>query len=148
MKIFIKETRKSITSSHQMLAPRRMANLLASEKCAMLTSDSCKGALYLNEMCAHHGRTRGEVRGSMRLLIKAEHQSPVFRMHLEKQCCQLTQALCIHDYKNVSSCAVNRLTRTPELLLLVMQRQPALAREEVCPGFSGHCTLPSLAPTP
>ena len=103
MKIFIKQTRKSITRSHQMLAPWQMARLPASGKCAGLMSDSCKGALYLNEACTPHGRICGEVQGPMRLLIKAEHQSPVFRMFLEIQCCQLTQARWIHDYENESS---------------------------------------------
>lgn len=99
MKIFIKQTQKSITSSRQMLAPWWMANLLASRKCAVLTSDSFRRALYLNEVCSPHSRTRGEVQGSMQLLIKAVHQSPVFRMHLQIRHCQLTQALWMHDYK-------------------------------------------------
>lgn len=62
-----------------------MANLLASRKCAVLTSDSFKEALYLNEGCTHRSRARGEVQGSMRPLIKAEHPSPVFRTHLKSQ---------------------------------------------------------------
>lgn len=49
-----------------------MADLPASEKCAVLTSDSCKGAL-LNEVCTHPCTTRGAVWGGY-LLIKAEHQ--------------------------------------------------------------------------
>lgn len=54
----------------------------------------------------------------MRLLIKAKQQSPVFRMHLEIQRCQLTRALRIHDCKKVSSFAANvGLTWPPEVLL-------------------------------
>lgn len=51
----------------------------------MRTSDSFKGVLSLNEVCSHHRRTRGEVQGSRRLLIKTEHPAPVFRMHLKIQ---------------------------------------------------------------
>lgn len=138
MKIFIKQTRKSITSNHQILVPWWTANLPASEKCAVLTSDSCKGARYLNEVCTHRSRTRGEVPGSMRLLIKAEHQSlclgSIWWM-------SAVSSLKVYDYKNESGCAVHRLTQGPEWLLGVQRR--ALAREEMRAVFSRHSLHPA-----
>ena len=100
---FIKQTQKSITCSHQMLAPWRMVKRPTSRKCAGLTRDSCKRALYLKEVCTHHGKICGDVQEPMRLLFRAEHPSPVFRMLSGIQCCPLTQALWIQDYKNEPS---------------------------------------------
>lgn len=120
-----------------------MANLLASRKCAVLTSDSFKEALYLNEGCTHRSRARGEVQGSMRPLIKAEHPSPVFRMHLKSQ---RHRSLKLAESPVIKSCQVllrPQRTGPPPDRLLGGGADQALAGGEAPPASSGlHLVRP------